>query len=273
MSRVGILFSGRGSNMGALLAAAAAPDFPGRIVLAIGNRPGAGGFDLAAAHGIATRCIDHLPFAGDREAHERSIDAALREAGVTLVCLAGYMRRLTPYLVAQWAGRMLNVHPSLLPAFPGLHTHRRALATGVKLHGCTVHIVTDTVDDGPILAQAASARTAQRRRGQLGRPRARPGTRALSSDAPARPGRVPRPLRPGRRVAQPLARHAGRAVKAPIDRGETMAQVQQETRDADPITQSFFLDRQAFWNRFTSFATYVAGAIVVLLILMWFFLV
>ena len=155
MSRVGILFSGRGSNMGALLAAAAAPGFPGQIVLAVGNVPGAGGFDLAAAHDTPSVCIDHRPFAGDREAHERTIDAALRDAGVTLVCLAGYMRRLTPYFVAQWSGRMLNVHPSLLPSFPGLHTHRRALAAGVKLHGCTVHIVTDTIDDGPILAQAA----------------------------------------------------------------------------------------------------------------------
>ena len=141
--------------MGALLAAAAAPGFPGEIVLALGNVPGAGGFDLAAAHGIPSRCIEHRPFAGDREAHERAIDAAFRDSGVTLVCLAGYMRRLTPYLVAQWAGRMLNIHPSLLPSFPGLHTHRRALAAGVKLHGCTVHVVTDTVDEGPILAQAA----------------------------------------------------------------------------------------------------------------------
>jgi len=155
VSRVGILFSGRGSNMGALLAAAAAPGFPGRVVLALGNVPGAGGFDLAAAHGAPSICIDHRSFAGDREAHERAIDAALQEADVTLVCLAGYMRRLTPYLVAQWAGRMLNIHPSLLPSFPGLHTHRRALEAGVKLHGCTVHMVTDTVDDGPILAQAA----------------------------------------------------------------------------------------------------------------------
>ena len=155
MTRIGVLFSGRGSNMGALLAAAARPGFPGRIVLALGNVPDAGGFDLARAAGIDAACIDHRPFSGDRAAHERAIDAALRDAGVEWVCLAGYMRRLTPFLVAQWAGRMLNVHPSLLPAFPGLHTHRRALAAGVKLHGCTVHIVTDTVDDGPILAQAA----------------------------------------------------------------------------------------------------------------------
>lgn len=155
MNRVGILFSGRGSNMGALLHAAAVPDFPGEIVLAISNVPGAGGFDLAAAHGIPSICIPHRPFAGDRDAHEQAIDRALRDAGVTLVCLAGYMRRLTPFLVAQWAGRMLNVHPSLLPSFPGLNTHRRALNAGVKLHGCTVHIVTDNVDEGPILAQAA----------------------------------------------------------------------------------------------------------------------
>ena len=141
--------------MGALLAATARPSFPGSIVLAVSNVPEAGGFALATQAGVPTACIDHRPFAGDREAHERAIDAALREAGVELVCLAGYMRRLTPYLVAQWAGRMLNVHPSLLPAFPGLHTHRRALEGGVKLHGCTVHLVTDTVDDGPILAQAA----------------------------------------------------------------------------------------------------------------------
>ena len=91
----------------------------------------------------------------DRAAHEAAIDAALREAGVEIVCLAGYMRRLTPFLVDRWAGRMLNIHPSLLPAFPGLHTHRRAIEAGVKLHGCTVHLVTAELDGGPILAQAA----------------------------------------------------------------------------------------------------------------------
>ena len=155
MSRIGILFSGRGSNMGALVRAAKAPGFPGEIVLALSNVPDAGGFALAASHGVPSLCIDHRPFKGDRLAHEHAIDAALREAGVTLVCLAGYMRRLTPFLVGQWAGRMLNVHPSLLPSFPGLHTHRRALDAGVKLHGCTVHVVTDIVDEGPILAQAA----------------------------------------------------------------------------------------------------------------------
>ena len=99
--------------------------------------------------------IDHRPFRDDRAAHEAAIDAALREAGAEIVCLAGYMRLLTPFLVDAWQGRMLNIHPSLLPAFPGLDTHARALAAGVKLHGCTVHLVTNTMDEGPILAQAA----------------------------------------------------------------------------------------------------------------------
>ncbi len=113
------------------------------------------GLALADAHGVPTRCIEHRAYAGDREAHERALDRALREAGVETVCLAGYMRLLTPFLVRAWAGRMLNIHPSLLPAFPGLHTHRRALQAGVKLHGCTVHLVTEELDAGPILAQAA----------------------------------------------------------------------------------------------------------------------
>jgi phosphoribosylglycinamide formyltransferase-1 len=152
---VAILFSGRGSNMAALRADAAAPGFPGRVVLALHNVADAPGAAVAAAQGVATRCIEHRPFRGDRTAHERAIHAALTEAAVEVVCLAGYMRRLTPFLVEAWAGRMLNVHPSLLPSFPGLDTHRRALQAGVKLHGCTVHLVTEEVDAGPILAQAA----------------------------------------------------------------------------------------------------------------------
>ena len=135
--------------MAALLAA-----FPGRFVLALTNVAEAPGLSLAAAHGVEARCIAHRGFP-DREAHERALQAALAGAGVELVCLAGYMRLMTPYLVGAWAGRMLNIHPSLLPSFPGLDTHRRALAAGVKLHGCTVHLVTDAVDAGPILAQAA----------------------------------------------------------------------------------------------------------------------
>ncbi len=154
-ARVAVLISGRGSNLGALLDAAEAPGYPARIALVLSNRPDAAGLDLAARRGVAARCIDHRPFAGDRAAHESAIHAVLREHGIGLVCLAGYMRLLTPFLVGVWAGRMLNVHPSLLPAFPGLDTHARALAGGVKLHGCTVHLVTPEVDAGPILAQAA----------------------------------------------------------------------------------------------------------------------
>ncbi|MBN8873621.1 MAG: phosphoribosylglycinamide formyltransferase [Rhodospirillales bacterium] len=153
--RVGVLISGRGSNMAALLAATRDPGFPAEIALVLSNRPDAAGLATAAAAGVQTRVIDHREFPRDRPGHEAALDAALREAGVELVCLAGYMRLLTPFLVGAWAGRMLNVHPSLLPAFPGLDTHERALATGVKLHGCTVHLVTDVMDEGPILAQAA----------------------------------------------------------------------------------------------------------------------
>ena len=113
------------------------------------------GLALAREAGVAAVAIDHRPFRDDRAAHEAAIDAALRQAEVEIVCLAGYMRLLTPLLVDAWQGRMLNIHPSLLPAFPGLDTHARALAAGVMLHGCTVHLVTQTTDEGPILAQAA----------------------------------------------------------------------------------------------------------------------
>ena len=153
--RTAILISGRGSNMAALIAATRDPGYPAEIVLVLSNRPDAAGLALAREAGVAAVAIDHRPFRGDRAAHEASIDAPLRQAGVEIVCLAGYMRLLTPFLVDAWHGRMLNIHPSLLPAFPGLDTHARALAAGVKLHGCTVHLVTQTMDGGPILAQAA----------------------------------------------------------------------------------------------------------------------
>jgi phosphoribosylglycinamide formyltransferase 1 len=153
-ARTAILASGRGSNMAALLAAAQ-PGFPAEIVLVLSNQPDAGALDLARAAGVPAVCIDHRPFGRDRAAHEAAIQATLESHGVELVCLAGYMRLLTPFLVGRYAGRMLNIHPSLLPAFPGLDTHARALAAGVKLHGCTVHLVTERMDDGPILAQAA----------------------------------------------------------------------------------------------------------------------
>ncbi len=153
--RTAILISGRGSNMAALIAAARDPAYPAKIVLVVSNRPHAPGLALARDAGVAAVAIDHRAFGEDRGAHEVAIHAALRDAGAEIVCLAGYMRLLTPFLVDAWQGRMLNIHPSLLPAFPGLDTHARALAAGVKLHGCTVHLVTNTMDEGPILAQAA----------------------------------------------------------------------------------------------------------------------
>ena len=153
--RAAVLISGRGSNLAALIEAAAAPDYPTEIALVLSNRADAGGLAHAAAANIPSAVIDHCPFGADRAAHEAALDAALRAACVEIVCLAGYMRLLTPFLVGRWAGRMLNIHPSLLPAFPGLHTHARALRAGVKLHGCTVHLVTEATDAGPILAQAA----------------------------------------------------------------------------------------------------------------------
>jgi formyltetrahydrofolate-dependent phosphoribosylglycinamide formyltransferase len=153
--RVAVLISGRGSNMDALIRAAADPDYPAEIALVLSNRPDAAGLDRARAAGVAAITVDHRRFGRDRAAHEEAIQAELERHRIEIVCLAGYMRLLTPFLVGRWAGRMLNIHPSLLPAFPGLHTHERALAAGAKLHGCTVHLVTETMDEGPILAQAA----------------------------------------------------------------------------------------------------------------------
>jgi phosphoribosylglycinamide formyltransferase-1 len=153
--KTAILISGRGSNMVALLEAARDPAFPAEIALVLANRADAGGLTLAAAAGVPTAVVPSRDFGRDRAAHEAAVQAVLEQHGVRLVCLAGYMRLLTPYFVGLWAERMLNIHPSLLPAFPGLDTHARALAAGVKLHGCTVHWVTEGMDEGPILAQAA----------------------------------------------------------------------------------------------------------------------
>jgi phosphoribosylglycinamide formyltransferase 1 len=153
--RAAILISGRGSNMAALVAAARDPTYPVEFVLVLSNRAQAPGLALAASLGVPSAVVEHRAFMGDRAAHEAAIDAALRSADVRILCLAGYMRLMTPYLIERWAGRMLNIHPSLLPAFPGLDTHARALAAGVKLHGCTVHLVTQLMDEGPVLAQAA----------------------------------------------------------------------------------------------------------------------
>lgn len=152
--RVAVLISGRGSNMVALVQAARAPDFPAEIVLVLSNKPEALGLEAAHGLGVEAIAVAAKPFGKDREAHERAIDAALQARGVQIVCLAGYMRLLTPWLVGKWAGRMLNIHPSLLPKFPGLDTHNRAIAAGETEHGCTVHLVTQAMDAGPILGQA-----------------------------------------------------------------------------------------------------------------------
>ncbi len=153
--RVGILLSGRGSNMAALVEAAQAdPDFPAEPALVLSNRADAAGLEFAAGRGIETAVVDHKPFGKDREAFEHALDARLRESGVELVCLAGFMRLLTPWFVEQWRNRLINIHPSLLPSFKGLHTHERALEAGVRLHGCTVHFVRAEMDAGPIIGQA-----------------------------------------------------------------------------------------------------------------------
>ena len=151
--RVAVLISGAGSNMAALIGAGLAPGAPYEVVLVLSNRPDAGGLAIAEAKGVTARAIDHRDFA-DRESHERALHAVLGEADVQLIALAGYMRLLTPWLVDRWEGRMLNIHPSLLPLYPGLDTHARALAAGDAEAGCTVHRVTRGVDEGPILGQA-----------------------------------------------------------------------------------------------------------------------
>jgi phosphoribosylglycinamide formyltransferase-1 len=153
--RVACLISGRGSNMAALLEAAKAADYPAEIVLVVSNVPGAGGLATAAAAGIATATIDHKAFGKDRAAFERALQDVLVQHRIELVCLAGFMRLLTPWFVAQWPNRMLNIHPALLPAFKGLDTHARALEAGVRLHGATVHFVVPEMDSGPIIAQGA----------------------------------------------------------------------------------------------------------------------
>lgn len=153
-ARVGVLISGRGSNMSALVEAAKDPAYPAEIAVVLSNVPDAAGLGIARESGVEALAIDHRPFGKDRAAHEAAIDSALRERGVEWVALAGYMRVLTPWFVEAWTGRMINIHPSLLPAFPGLHTHQRALDAGQIEHGCTVHLVTAGVDEGPILGQA-----------------------------------------------------------------------------------------------------------------------
>jgi phosphoribosylglycinamide formyltransferase 1 len=152
--RTAILISGRGSNMTALIGAARALDFPAEIALVLSNKSSAGGLALARQAGIAAAVVDHKIYAG-RDEFEGSMQAMLDIHRIDLICLAGFMRILSAPFVARWQGRILNIHPSLLPSFRGLDTHARAIEAGVKLHGCTVHFVEPELDSGPIIAQAA----------------------------------------------------------------------------------------------------------------------
>jgi formyltetrahydrofolate-dependent phosphoribosylglycinamide formyltransferase len=154
-TRVAVLISGRGSNMAALIEAAKDPTYPAEIALVISNKANAAGLDTARRAGVAAACIPSRDFGTDKQSHEAAVEDALTARQIELVCLAGYMRLLSPHLVQRWSGRILNIHPSLLPAYKGLDTHARVLAGGERTHGCTVHLVTADMDDGPILAQAA----------------------------------------------------------------------------------------------------------------------
>lgn len=153
-ARIGILISGRGSNMQSLHKAMQEDDFPAELVLVLANKSDAAGLDYAREHGIAAIAIDHRDYE-ERKDFEADLDKALRAAQVDVICLAGFMRILSPFFVCRWPGKILNIHPSLLPSFAGLHTHKRALEAGCKLHGCSVHVVTEELDDGPIVGQAA----------------------------------------------------------------------------------------------------------------------
>jgi phosphoribosylglycinamide formyltransferase-1 len=152
--RATVLISGRGSNMASLIEAGKALSYPAEIALVVSNRPDAAGLERARRAGVETEVIDHLAFS-EREAFEATLQAVLDQHQIDIVCLAGFMRLLTPWFVGRWEGRLLNIHPALLPAFRGLHTHERALAAGVRIHGATVHFVTPEVDSGPIIVQAA----------------------------------------------------------------------------------------------------------------------
>lgn len=152
-ARVAILISGRGSNMVSLLDAMADGCVPARPVLVLSNRPNAPGLEIASKRGVPVVGLDHKAYSG-REAFDAAVHEELVKAGAEWICLAGFMRILTPGLIRQWAGRMLNIHPSLLPKYPGLHTHKRALEAGDRVHGASVHIVTEDLDAGPIIGQA-----------------------------------------------------------------------------------------------------------------------
>lgn len=155
MLNVAVLISGRGSNMQSLVRASQKEGFPARIVCVISNTPDAKGIEWAAQQGIATAIVNHKDFGKDREAFERALHAEILKHGAQMVCLAGFMRLLTPWFVDQWLDRLVNIHPSLLPAFPGLHVQQKAIDYGARFSGCTVHFVRAEMDHGPIIIQAA----------------------------------------------------------------------------------------------------------------------
>jgi len=151
--RVAVLISGRGSNLEALLKATKAGDYPAEIALVISNRPNALGLEVARNGGVQTAVVDHTQFGKDRRAFEREIQSQLVAHNIQFICLAGFMRLLTPWFVSRWKNKILNIHPALLPAFPGLHTHERAIDRKVRIHGASIHFVTSEMDAGPILAR------------------------------------------------------------------------------------------------------------------------
>ncbi|WP_417475785.1 phosphoribosylglycinamide formyltransferase [Maricaulis sp.] len=153
-TKIAVLISGRGSNMQAIIQAAKSESYPAEIVVVVSNNPDAAGLEYAREAGIETEVVDHREFE-TREEFEQALDAVLKLYDTRIVCLAGFMRILTPWFTERWRDLLLNIHPSLLPAFKGLHTHERALEAGVRIHGCTVHYVRPEMDDGPIIGQAA----------------------------------------------------------------------------------------------------------------------
>ena len=273
--RTAILISGRGAaTLAALLRAARAPEFPAEIVLVLSNEPKAAGLVVAEKAKMRTAVVDHRPYRDDRAGHEAAIATILADAQVEIVCLAGYLRMLTPFLVGKYKGRMINIHPSLLPAFPGLDTHARALKAGVKLHGATVHMVTDKLDDGPILAQAAVPVL-------IGDDEAALAARVLAQEHVMFPlalrllaGRTGGTRRPPGCTAQSAFRTGATCLSRlcaprtdPVttivsqDRTRPMAQVP-TTIDAPVTEEAFLADRMAFWSFFTGLTTKVAIGIV-----------
>ena len=255
-----ILISGRGSNMEALLRAASDDSYPARILLVVSSKAGAPGLEIARAAGVKTLAIEQRAFGRDREAHDRALDRALREHGAELVCLAGYMRLLTPFFVQAWAGRMLNIHPSLLPAFPGLDTHERALEAKASVHGCTVHLVTDETDGGPVLDQARVP--------------------VLAGDTPetlaARVLEQEHILYPKVLAAfcASLAAEPSQTLEqGAMPRSATMADTLPQSSGGPSASDGFLADRQAFWSSVLRFVTRVIVGLVVLLLVLWWWLV